>query len=53
LKTPPTDNTNEISDEREVIIGDDKKNKKKNFTSNHIRTAKYNIITFLPLGLLV
>lgn len=52
LKTPATVLTLELED-REIIINDNHANKQKRFTTNHIRTAKYNIFTFVPIGLLV
>ena len=50
---PPSLVTVELSEERKIVFNDNIKNKKQNFTTNHITTAKYNIITFIPIGLLV
>ncbi len=45
-----TDNTD--MDFREVHINDAKLNAQQKFKTNYIRTAKYTMFTFLPLGLL-
>lgn len=37
---------------RELFINSRKENASKKFSSNYIKTTKYNAITFLPLALL-
>jgi hypothetical protein len=38
---------------RELVINDRQANKEKRFSSNYIKTTKFNALTFLPLSLLL
>lgn len=50
--TPPVGTDNADMDFRAVHINDYKLNAQQKFKTNYIRTAKYTMFTFLPMGLL-
>ena len=42
----------EVNDKmRNIALNNDEENKSKKFLSNYIRTTKYTVFSFLPLGL--